>query len=318
MRDSALSPVVRALLAILILSSSSCSPIMATVSPSVAEARMAELWDAKTDVPAGDGFYGPWGSKHAPEPQATYEFVKPKTSGVNPGMTVRDPHGRTWHVKQGVEGPVEVVCSRVLSLLGYHQPPVYFLPQFTLHDSSGTRTEAGGRFRLQDKLLKDEGEWSWQQNPFVGTKPYQGLLVVLMMLNSSDLKNSNNTLYELAEPHDGAAQWYVVRDLGTALGETGRLNPTRSDPDLFERTGFIKTVKGGFVEFDYHGLHQGLFKDRIAPDDVRWADRLLQKVSDEQLHEAFRAGGYERGVADRFIRRLRAKAREVDERSGAF
>lgn len=89
--------------------------------------------------------------------------------------------------------------------------------------------------------------------------------------------------------------------------------------DLFERTGFIKAVKDGFVEFDYHGLHQGLFKNRIAPDDVRWADRLFQKISDDRLHDAFRAGGYERGIADLFIRRLRAKAREIDEqRSRAF
>jgi hypothetical protein len=45
-------------------------------------------------------------------------------------LTVRDPQGREWHVKQpphteqSAEGPVEIVLSRVLSAVGCHQPPV--------------------------------------------------------------------------------------------------------------------------------------------------------------------------------------------------
>ena len=97
-------------------------------------------------------------------------------SGINPGMTVRDPLGREWSVKQAGaetpdEGPVEVALSRILSTVGYHQPPVYYLPSFTLEDDWGTHVEPGGRFRLKLKTLKDRGEWSWQQNPFVGTRP---------------------------------------------------------------------------------------------------------------------------------------------------
>src|SRR5437762_5655586 len=64
------------------------------------------------------------------------------------------------------------------------------------------------------------------QNPFVGTRPYQGLLVILLMFNSSDLKNTNNTLYEVG---DAIRHWYVVRDLGAALGETARLMPTAAN-----------------------------------------------------------------------------------------
>ena len=309
--------VTSGVLAILAGDLSSCAPaIVATVPSTVAETRASELWDADIRVSAGDGFNGPWGAKGAPDPNATYQYVKPKTHGVNPGMTVRDPDGRTWHVKQGVEAPVEVVLSRVLSLLGYHQPPVYFLAHFTLQDSSGTHDPAGGRFRLQAKSLKDAGEWSWQQNPFVGTDPYQGLLVVLLMFNSSDLKNSNNTLYTLSEPKDGATRWYVVRDLGTALGETGRLDPKRSDPDLFDRSGFITGVENGYVKFDYRGRHQELYKHRITPANVKWAVRLFAQLTDDQLRDAFRAGGYERTLAERFIGRLHEKTRDGEERLG--
>src|SRR5882757_6273042 len=91
------------------------------------------------------------------------------------------------------------------------------------------------------------------------TRPYQGLLVILALFNSSDLKNVNNTLYEVTNPGDGPKRWYVVRDLGTALGETGRLVPMRGNPDLFEREPFIQDVKDGLVRFNYHGSHQELF-----------------------------------------------------------
>jgi hypothetical protein len=239
--------------------------------------------------------------------------VDKKQHGTNPGVTVRDQLGREWHVKQpphnnrGAEGPVEVVVSRVLSAIGYHQPPEYFLPCFTMVDATGSHTEPGGRFRLHDKSLKDAGHWSWQQNPFVGTKPYQGLLVILMMFDSSDLKNDNNTLYAVKKPEDEVERWYVVRDLGTALGETGRIGPKRGDPSLFERNGFITGVKNGFVEFDYHGFHQELVRHRITPEDVAWACDLVTGLTDRQWHDAFRAGGYEPAIADRFIHRIQQR-----------
>jgi hypothetical protein len=273
--------------------------------------RAASLWHAPEALQEHDLFYGPWGAERSPSDAVAYTLVEYKHSGVNPGMTVRDPSGRRWSVKQAApgdqpaEGPIEVVVSRLLSAAGYHQPPVYYLPSFTLIDDWGRRTEGGGRFRLHDKTLKDVGEWSWQQNPFVETTPYRGLLALLMMLNSSDLKNSNNTLYE-HRTGDLVEEWYVVRDLGTALGSTGRFAPRRGDPDAFERQRFILDIQGGFVRFDYRGWHQELVRDRLTTDDVRWASDLLAALTERQWHDAFRAGGYAAPVADRFIRKLKA------------
>jgi hypothetical protein len=127
-----------------------------------------------------------------------------------------------------------------------------------------------------------------------------------MMFNSSDIKNENNSLYEVKEPGEGVARWYVVRDLGTALGETGRLAPQRGDADIFQREAFVKGVKDGFVQFNYHGWHQELLKS-ISTDDVVWASELLGQLTDRQWSDAFRAGGYEPAVADRFIGRLHQK-----------
>jgi hypothetical protein len=201
-----------------------CRPPEVRPTMPAAEAPIAELWQRPVDIAQRDLFHGPWGPEHAPDPEAVYRFVEPKRSGMNPGMTVVDPRGQEWDVKQAPhdektpEGPIEVIVSRVLSAVGYHQPPVYLLPSFTLADTFGSRIEPGGRFRLEHPSLDDKGEWSWQRNPFVGTRPYQGLLAILLMLNSSDLKNENNTLYDVSPARGRNTRWFVVRDLGISLG----------------------------------------------------------------------------------------------------
>jgi hypothetical protein len=278
-----------------------------TAPPQEAQSRMAELWRDPQAIESADLFFGPWGRERAPKPEALYETVKLKTHGISPGLTVRDSDNVEWSVKQGDEGPVEVTLSRVLSAIGYHQPPIYFVPSFSLDHKDWVEHAPGGRFRPKERGLKETGNWSWQQNPFVGTKPYQGLLVTLMMFDSSDLKNTNNSLYELKTMREGATRWFVVRDIGTALGETGKLDPNRNNVNIFERHEFITGVKNGFVKFSYHGWHQELVRDRISVDDVHWACALLGRLSDSQWADAFRAGGYTPDVASRFIRRLKAK-----------
>jgi hypothetical protein len=290
----------------------SCAGAKRPVEQASAPEPGASMWERPTDLAARDLRYGPWGVEHAPAPQDTYTFVEVKHTGVNPGMTVIDSKGREWSVKQASpggldnEGPVEVVVSRVLSAIGYHQPPVYYLPAFKLKDDWGTHTEPGGRFRLKEDTLKDVGPWAWEDNPFVGTKPYQGLLVVLMMFNSTDLKNSNNTLYE-RKNRNRVERWYVVRDTGAALGDTNRFAPRKNHPEAFEQHPFILGVNNGHVDFAYKGWYQKLVRDRITTDDVEWATSLLGQLSERQWRDAFHAAGYEPNVAERFIGKLREK-----------
>jgi len=282
-----------------------CAKVIDPASPPSSD-EIRRLWVPPDAVAERDLFFGPWGPERAPDPATTYTLVERKHTGVNPGMTVRDPLGREWSVKQAPpegqppEGPIEVFVSRVLSAIGYHQPPVYFLREFTLADDWGPHREAGGRFRLKDQSLRDRGTWSWQKSPLVGMRPYQGLLVVLLLLNSSDLKNDNNTLYE-HKLADRTELWYVVRDLGTALGSTGRLAPRRGDAAVFARQPFITGTAGGFVQFGYRGWHQELIRGRITPADVAWATALLTRIEDRQWDEAFRAGGFTAVAAAPFL-----------------
>jgi hypothetical protein len=311
--------------AVVAITSTSCVRVKRPALQPTAAVPGATLWERPTDLQSRDLVLGPWGAQHAPDPNDTYTFVELKHSGVNPGMTVVDSRGREWSVKQPMPGgldneaPVEVVLSRLLSAIGYHQPPVYLLPTFMLKDDWGTHTEVGGRFRLKEETLKDAGSWSWSENPFIGSRPYQGLLVLLMMFNSTDLKDINNTLYERRRGNR-VEQWYVVRDIGAALGDTNRIAPRKNQPEAFERHPFMLGVSNGYVEFAYSGWYSKLVRDRITPDDVAWASDQLAQLSDRQWREAFRAGGYEPAVADRFIRKLREKieqGRDVRRRAAA-
>jgi len=275
-----------------------------------AAADISELWQEPSGLEQRDLMNGPWGRENAPNPNATYVFVQPKHSGTSPGLTIDDSQGRRWHVKQGRESKPEVVVSHVLSALGYHQPPVYYVPRFKMMRGSQMVEVEGGRFRLTLPSLQRKGLWRWRQNPLMETTPYRGLLVILVMFNSADLKDSNNSIYERVLPDGRLLRWYVVRDLGTSLGATGRLDPTPNKPDVFERHPFIIGVRNGYVEFDYHAVQGDLVRHRITPDDVRWASRLVGRLTEAQWNEAFRGAGYEPTVAERFIRRLQQKIRE--------
>jgi hypothetical protein len=230
-------------------------------------------------------------------------------SGFSPGYTVGGPDGVEWSAKQGPEAQAEVTASRLVWALGFHQPPVYFLEKWTLAggDTPGPQTRA--RFRPKVKGLKDVGEWGWESNPFMGTQPLRGLLVMMVMLNNSDLKPAQNIIYDLKEAREGARRWYVVRDLGQSFGETGKYKADRNDIVEFETEVFTKGVENGHVKFNWSGFHGNLLAD-LTPADVHWTCERLSRISDRQWQDAFRAGGYEPMLAERFIRRFKQKIAE--------
>ena len=301
-----------AILAVTVTLSAACAGIKAPQKQTTPKPPSATLWKEPADLSSRDLYYGPWGAEHAPDPAGVYTLVERKHTGVNLGVTVKDEKGREWSVKQPFpggldsEGPVEVALSRLLSGVGYHQPPIYFLPAFKMKDDLGTTVQVGGRFRLKDPTMKETGLWKWEDNPFVGTREYQGLIVLLMMFNSTDLKNTNNSLYEY-RTGDLVEQRYLARDLGAALGDFNPISPRKNHADSFEQVPFILGTENGHVKFAYTGWYKNLVIDRITPDEVAWAARLLGRLSDKQWQDAFRAGGYEPAVANRFIAKLREK-----------
>lgn len=268
--------------------------------------QIAELW-VEPEGPR-DLFWGVGGRRYAPPPDATYSVEKKDETGFSVSYDVESPDGTEWSAKIGAEAQTEVVMSRILWGLGYHQPPVYYLPSWKLETDGGKeKVESEARFRPKlDDLRRLDKFWLWEDNPFVGTRPLNGLLVILLILNSTDLKGDNNSIYELPEPREGARRWFVVRDLGAALGATGKLFPRRNWINGFEQTGFIKSVNGNQVLFDYNGRHQELLR-KITPADVRWASRRMRRLTDQQWRDAFRSANYTDEMAARYIRKIHEK-----------
>ncbi len=285
-----------------------CHPRIApTRTGPISPAQLAELW--VEPEPGRDLFHGVGGARLAPDPAARYTVIEIKRGGFSGGYTVTDPDGREWSAKFPPEAAAEVVASRLHWGLGYHQPPIYYVPTWRAAKATSPNPQLPARFREKAPDLhglEANGDWSFYRNPFVGTRQLSGLLVLQVMLGNSDLKDQNNALYALARPLEGASRWYVTRDLGHTFGRTGILNAPRNDVRVFEETPFIKGVVDGRVRFDYRGRHGALF-DHITPEDVRWICSRLQKLTDRQWQDAFRAGGYPKDTADRFIRRMKQK-----------
>ena len=288
-----------------------CSnPIKSTLPGPPTTEQLAELWNRPER--GRDLFAGVGGRSLAPDPAVRYTVVELKRSGFSRGYTLKDDKDREWSAKFPPEAPTEVTASRILWGIGYHQPPIYYLASWTAAKAPSPNPQLPARFRQKSPEfhgLDAQDPWSYYRNPFVGTRQMNGLLVLQAMLGNSDLKDQQNVIYMLTEAVEGAKRWYVARDLGQSFGRTGVLDAPRGDPAVFEQTPFIKGVARGRVEFDYRGRHKALFAN-ITPADVRWACEQLQQLTDAQWQDAFRAGGFPKPIADRFIRRMKQKIEE--------
>lgn len=289
-----------------------CAPaVRSSLSRPLTEAELAQLWRPRPDVASLDLYFGPGGRALAPDPSADYILIEKETEGYSDGYDVVGPGGLEWSVKIGEEAQTEVVASRLLWAAGYHQPPTYYVPHWRLVGGANPGLKGPARFRPKVAWLDKTGEWPWHHNPFVGTQPYRGLIVLNLMINNADLRTPNNVIYDLPIPRDGARRWYVVRDLGGSLGATGFVYGTRNDIDGFERQGFV-TRDGDDVVFDYHGRHRELI-DILSAADVVWAAERWRELTPSQWHAAFDAAGYTPEIAARYIRKLQQKMTQALE-----
>jgi hypothetical protein len=257
-------------------------------------------------------FDGVGDGRRKPEVDARYEVLDRDASGFSITYHVKDANGAEWNVKIGPEAQTEVVASRIVWALGYRQVPSYFVERWTAVNHDKAQLLGGARFRQRPKDLglESKGTWSWQRNPFVGSRAYNGLLALMMIINSTDLKNDNNELYEVKDTErEGPRQWYVVKDLGASLGETGRFDPRRGYIDGFEREPFTVGVSNGLVRFAFRGRHQELLQ-HITIADVQWTSERLLRLTDAQWRDAFRAAGYDAELTSRYVARIKRKAEE--------
>jgi len=132
--------------------------------------------------------------------------------------------------------------------------------------------------------------WSWYDNPFVGTREFNGLRVMMALVNNWDLKQINNR----ATGTSGGGGQYGITDLGATLGRTGNsLNRSKGVPSDYAETHsrpFFFSIFN-FRNYRFRTRMESLVK-HIPIADARWIGDRLGRLSTDQIRDCFRAAGF--------------------------
>jgi len=284
----------------------------------------AVLWQPPVDIECRDLFYGVGGREGAPDPSAPFTYVRRQKTGTQKKIVVRDVHDQEWTVKFGPEARPETAATRIVWAVGYHVDKDYFVPR--AHIVGEQRIDARDvRFERRHDGYKEVGNWSWDDNPFLGTRELEGLRVLMALLKNWDLTEKNNDVVILKK--SPGPRIYYVADLGASLGRTGTFlnnifgnapgtvsfspGKSKGDPGAFANERFIKEVRGGRVYFNIRRSHSRDRVNGVSVECARWMGALLGRLSDKQLWDAFCASGYDPAETALYVSVLRSRIIEL-------
>jgi len=238
-------------------------------------------------------------------------LVKEEKGGYSKKFRIKDGAGRTWVAKIGNEAQSETAAVPLLSALGYKTDINYLVPSITI-PGKGTFTNVRLEARSGDEKRLDT--WSWKDNPFKGTREFQGLKIMMAFLNNWDMKEANNVILK-----DGDKLYYAISDLGVTFGKTGsnglpvfwRIGRSRNVPEQYAEAEFIKKVKEGKITFNFNGKNDGSLGD-VTREDGRWLADLLVQLSDQQIEDAFRAANYSDADRATLVAAVKERIRALD------
>lgn len=301
----------------------------------------AALWRDPTDIASLDLIHGSGGAGH--QPHGPFTFLQEDMEGSNPKLDIRDQDGVKWKVKLGAEARPEVAASRLVWAAGYFTPEDYFLEDLQvqglpshLHRGQDQVGSDGAlhKVRLKGPMKGEEklGTWQWGSNPFVGTREFNGLRVLMALINNWDLKDSNNAVYQ-AKHDDGSAelqQIYLVSDLGASFGTTGltlSVEGSRGNLDAYKHSKFISNTNPVTVDFGspsrptliesfnlpvfIHRVDLRRIGRHIPREDAKWMGQVLGRLSPEQIRDAFRAAGYSASEVNEFANIVQGRIAEL-------
>ena len=286
------------------------------------------LWEDPGNIAAKNLLLGAGGEDHQPKPPFT--FLGEDTNGTNPKFDARDAEGKKWRVKLGSESRPEVVASRLLWAVGYFVNDDYVLPTATvanLHLKRGADLVHDGqitdaRFARKPGGDKKIGDWQWKNNPFMGTREFNGLRVMMAVMNNWDLKDVNNAVFADTK-HD--RQIFLINDIGATFASNSEHvhhDTDKGNLASFEHSKFITKETEKDVSFGTPMLPGGLVLRRgpvllgeavrregldwighdIPRADARWMGSLLAQLTHQQVEDAFRAGNFPDDQREEFVK----------------
>jgi hypothetical protein len=297
----------------------------------------AVLWRDPVDIASRNLFYGAGGEKD--QPHAPYTFVEEDMNGTNPKIVVTDRDGVKWTVKLGIEARPETAASRLVWAAGYYANEDYYLADLQVlnmpaHLKRGAKLVApdgtmhDARLKRHISGEKDIGNWKWRAAPFAGTREFNGLKVMMALVNNWDLKDDNNRIYSVK---DSGEQIYEVSDIGATFGTPGMSFPFRhskGDVDAYARSKFIAKITPEYVNFRTPARPSVMYAERarsfiqrthldgllnkVPRDDARWMGQLLSHLSAGQIQDAFRAADYTPDQIDEFSKTVQDRIAELN------
>lgn len=292
------------------------------------------LWQDPGDIKSKNLLLGAGDGDKA---QLPVRFDKEDMSQHSPKFDVEDAAGVKWKAKLGPEAQPEPVASRLLWALGYFANDNYFLHD--LQVDGLPRLERGSEFEKKDhvrdvrlqrhQLGKKDGDWKWRDNPFKGSREFNGLRVMMALLRNWDLKDDNNAIY-IAK--DGTTI-YEVTDVGSTLGMAGRSYTdamSKNNLPRYKRAKFIDKVTPDYVNFNFpthapllyavfapnfffHVRHNKWIGHHVPRADAKWIGGLLAQLTHDQIRDAFRAGGYTPEQVEAYAQTLEERIAELNK-----
>ena len=259
------------------------------------------FWHEPTDIASRNVLIGAGGEKLKPDLRRV-TFIENKEGGHSTKYRVKDAAGNEWIAKLGKEAQPDTAANRLLWALGYETEIAYLIPKLTIE---GKGEFENVRLEARPANVKRIGNWKWDDNPFKGTKQFQGLKILMVMINNWDMKDDNNEILVQRGATTGEGELrYIISDLGGTFGKTGGfVSRSRNKPSDYVKADFIEKVNGDTIDFNYEGKNKKLFEN-ITVDDARWLSNWLNQLTNDQIKDAFRAANY--------------STEDVDRLSGAF
>jgi len=273
--------------------------------------RTAVIWHDRGDIAALDLVGGPGGKDHGPGHDL--RFIAESPGGTSPKFEVEDERGIRWKVKLGEEAKSETAATRLLWAAGYVVDEDYYRPEIRVLGL--TPLARGQEFVSPDgivtgaRLERQDGRetsttWSWYENPFIGRREFNGLRMMMALINNWDLKDANNRVFDTA----GGGE-YGITDLGATFGRTGNsITRSKGVPKDYADTRFIDEVTPTHVDFVMQSrpffplvFHLPRYRSRTRMEsivkqipiaDARWIGIRLGRLSPDQIRDCFRAAGF--------------------------
>jgi len=264
------------------------------------------MWRDPVDLSSRNLLVGAGGEQMKPD-LSKVTFIEEKTGGWSTKYRVSDGAGNIWIAKLSKEAQPDTSAARLLWALGYETEIAHLVPRLTI---VGKGTFDNVRLEARPKTVDRSGNWMREDNPFKGTPEFQGLKILMVMINNWDMKDDNNEILATRGTTTGDLR-YIISDLGATFGKTGGIiSRSRNKPEDYVKAKFINKVNGNVIDFAYGGKMKNVFEN-ITVADARWLSNLLGRLSDEQIKDAFRAANYSPSDVDDLARAFRQRISDL-------